>query len=89
MDDDINVTINSLCLYTANLIASVKSQLIFNEASQNKYKKSFNERYTERRELSDMFFKLYIGSAQQVNDPKNLICAHQTKDRTNAPNKKS
>ena len=29
-----------------------------------------------------------IGSAQQVNSPKYLICAHQTKDRTNAPDKK-
>ena len=27
-------------------------------------------------------------SAQQVNSPKFLNCAHQTKDRTRAPNKK-
>ena len=29
-----------------------------------------------------------IGSAQQVNSPKYLICAHQTKDRTSALDKK-
>ena len=29
-----------------------------------------------------------IGSAQQVNSPKYLICAPQTKNKTNAPNKK-
>ena len=28
-----------------------------------------------------------IGSAQQVNAPKNLICAHQTKHRIDSPNK--
>ena len=30
-----------------------------------------------------------IGPAQQDNSPKYLICAHQTKVRTNAPNKKT
>ena len=28
-----------------------------------------------------------IGSAQQVNSPKYLLCAHQTRDRTSAPDK--
>ena len=75
-------------MFIPNLIPSVESQLIFNEATQNIYKITFNEWYTERRVKSDMIFQLHIGSAQQVNSPKNLICAHQTKDRTNAPNKK-
>ena len=88
MDDDINVTNNSLYLYIPNLIPSVETQLIFNEAAQNNYKISFDEWYTERRVISDMIFQLDIGSAQQVNSPKYLICAHQTKNRTNASNKK-
>ena len=88
MDDDINVTINSLYLFIPNLIQSVETQLMFNETTQNNYKISFDEWYTERRVISDMIFQLDIGSAQQVNSPKYLICAHQTKDRTNAPNKK-
>ena len=29
-----------------------------------------------------------IGSAQQFNRPKYLICSHQTNDRTSAPDKK-
>ena len=29
-----------------------------------------------------------IGSAQQVKGPEFLFCAHQTKDRTNAPDEK-
>ena len=33
--DDINVTINSLYLYLPNLIPSVETQLMFNEATQN------------------------------------------------------
>ena len=88
MDDDINVTINSLYLQRPNLTPSVENQLMFNEATHNIYKISFDEWYTERRVISDTFFQLHIGSAQQVNSPEYLICAHQTKDRTNAPNKK-
>ena len=43
MDDDINVTINSLYLYILNLIPSVETQLMFNEATQNNCKISFDE----------------------------------------------
>ena len=88
MDDDINVTINSFYLYIPNLIPSIETQLMFNEATENNYKISFDEWDTERRVISDTNFQLDIGLAQQVNSPKYLICAHQTKDRTNAPNKK-
>ena len=88
MDDDINVTINSLYLYIPNLIPSVETQLMFNQATQKNYKMSFDEWYTERRTKSDTIFQLDIGSAQQVCIPKFLNCAHQTKDRSNAPNKK-
>ena len=42
----------------------------------------------ERRVISRLIFQLDIGSAQQVNSAKYLICAHQTKNRTNAPNRK-
>ena len=35
MADDINVTINNLCLFKPNLIPSVKTHLMFNEATQN------------------------------------------------------
>ena len=35
MADDINVTINRLYLYIPNLIPSVETQLLFNEATQN------------------------------------------------------
>ena len=87
MDDDINVTIKYLYLFVPNLIPSVETQFMFNEATQNNYKIYFDEGYTERRKISDMIIQHDIGSAQQVNSPKCLICAHQTKDRTNAPKK--
>ena len=70
------------------MIPSVETQLMYNEATQNIYKISFDERYRESRVTSVIIFQPDIGSAQQVNSPKYLICAHQTKDRTNAPNKK-
>ena len=38
MTDDINVTINNLYLYVRNLIPSVETQVMFNEATQNNYK---------------------------------------------------
>ena len=88
MADDINVTINSLYLYIRNLIPSVETQLTFNEGTQSNYKISFDEWYTERRIISDLLVQHDIGSAQNVIQPKYLICAHQTNLRTTTPDKK-
>ena len=81
MTDDINVTINNLYLYVPNLIPSVETQVMFNEATQNNYKISYDEWFTERRKISDTITQLDIGSSQKVQSPKYLIGAHQTKDR--------
>ena len=85
MTDDINVTINNLYLYALNLIPSVETQVIFNEAAQNNYKISYDEWFTERRIISDTINQLDFGSSQNVQSPKYLIGAHQTKDRTDGP----
>ena len=87
MADDINVTINNLYLFIPNLLPPVETQLMFNEATQNNYKISYDDYYTERRLLSDMIVQVDIGSAQQVTSPKYLIYAHQTQNRKNVPNK--
>ena len=87
-EDEINVTINSLYLYIPNLIPSVETQLMFNEATQNNYKISFAEWYTERRIISDLLIQHDIGSAQNVIQPEYLICAHQTNLRTATSDKK-
>ena len=87
MADDINVTIINLYLFVPNLIPSVETQLTFNEAAQNFYKISLDEYYKERRVIKDMIVQHDIGSAQQVNAPKKLICAHQTKQRIDSANK--
>ena len=89
LTDDINVTINSLYLYIPKLIPSVETQLLFNEATQNSYKKPFDKWYTERRIISDLLVQHDIGSAQNVIQPKNMICAHQTNLRTTTPDKKN
>ena len=65
------MTINSLYLYVPNLIPNVQTQVLFNEATQNIYKISFDEYYTERRVISDMITQMDIGSSEQVNSPKN------------------
>ena len=49
---------------------------------------SYGEFCTERRIISDMIVQVDIRSAQQVNSPKYLYCAHQTQNRTNVPDKK-
>ena len=87
MADDINVTINKLYLYIPNLIPSVETQVMFNEATQNNYKISFDEWYTERRIISDTITQLDIGTSQHVNSPKYLIGAHQTRIRADTANK--
>ena len=87
MADDLNVTINNLCLYVPNLIPSVDTQVLFNEATQNNYKISFDEWYTERRVLLDTITQLDNGTSQHVNSPKNLIGAHQTHTRADTANK--
>ena len=70
MTDDIIVNINNLFLYVPNLIPSVETQVMFNEATQNNYKISYGEWYTERRVISDMITQLDIGSPQKVSSPK-------------------
>ena len=87
MADGINVTTINLYLLVPNLIPSAETQLMINEASQNNYEISYTECYTERRLISDMIVQVDIGSARQVSSPKYMICAHQTRDRIDAPNK--
>ena len=89
MADDINVTINNLYLYVPNLIPSVETQVMFNEATQNNYKISFDEWYTERRIISDTVTQMDIGTSQHVNSPKYIIGAHQTRIRADTANKNS
>ena len=81
MTDDMNVTINNFYLHVPNLIPSVETQVMFNEATQNIYKISYDEWFTARRIISDTITQLDIGSSQNVQSPKHLIGAHQTKDR--------
>ena len=87
MADDINVTINNLYLYIPNLLPSVGTQLMFNEVTQHNYTISFDEWLTEKRLISDLLNQHDIGSAQKVNSPKYMICAHQTSLRTTTDKK--
>ena len=81
----INVTINNLYLYVPNLIPSVQTQVKFNEATQNNYKISYDEWFTERRIISDTITQLDIGSFPNVKSPKYLIGVYQTRDRIDTP----
>ena len=83
------VTINSLYLFVPCLIPTTETQLMFNESIQNNYQIFFDEWYTERRIVADQIFQVDIGSAQSVNSPKYMICAHQTEARSGLPNKRN
>ena len=83
----INVRINSLYLYVAIIIPSTETQLVYNESIQNIYRIFFDEWYTERRSVTDQIYQVDIGSAQSINSPKYLLCAHQTAVRSDTPNK--
>ena len=87
MADDIDVTINIWYLYVPNIIPNVETQVMFNEATQNIYKISYDEYYTERRVISDMITLADIGSSQHVNSPKLLVGAHQTRARSDTTDK--
>ena len=87
MADDINVTVKNLYLYVPNLIPSVETQVMFNEATQNNYKITFDQWYTERLVISDTITQTDIGTSQHVNSPKYLIVAHQTRTRADTANK--
>ena len=43
MADDIKVTISNLYLLTPNLVQTVETQILFNEATQNTYEISYDE----------------------------------------------
>ena len=81
MTDNIDVTINNLYLCVPNLKPSVETQVMFNEATQNNYKISYDEWFTKRRIISDTITHFDIGSSQNIQSPKHLIGAHQTKNR--------
>ena len=81
------MTVINLYLYVPNLIPSFETQVTFNEATQNNYKITFDEWYTERRVISDTITQMDIGTSQHVNSPKYLSGAHQTRTRADTANK--
>ena len=85
--DKVNVTISSLYLFVPTFTPSTETQLMFNESIQNNHRIFSDDWFTERRVVSDTITQIDIGSAQQVNSPKNLIACHQSAARLNAPNK--
>ena len=76
MTHDINVTLKNLYLFVPNLIHSVGTQVMFNEATQNNHKISYNEYFTERQVRSDLLVQHDIGSPQQVNSSLHFLGAH-------------
>ena len=85
MADDKKVTDNNLYLYLPNLIPFVEIQLMFTEATENNYKISYDQWYTERRVTKDMIDQHDIGLVQKASSTKYLNRAHQTEKRNETP----
>ena len=81
------MTINNLYLYVSNLIPSIETQVMFNEATQKTYRIAYDQYFTERRVISDQITQLDIGSSQDVQSLKYLIGAHQTRIGADTVNK--
>ena len=85
LGDDINETINSLYLFVPVIIPITETQVTFNESIKNKYTITYDSWYTERKLSTDgNELRVDIGSAQNVDSPKNLIGAFQTLDTVGA-----
>ena len=69
------------------MIPNAETQVVFNAATQNNYKITFDEWYSERHFISDTLTQMDIGSSQKVQIPKYLIRAHQTRFRADTANK--
>ena len=70
---DINVTINSLCLYVPISTPSSQTQAMFDEAILNNYTITFDSWYTEQK-VSNDGRKLHVGiaSAQHISQIFNI-----------------
>ena len=79
--DDIIVTNNNLYVFVPNLIQSVETQLMFNEANQNIYKISSDEYYTERRVIKDMIVEHDIGQRNKSTLPNILFALIKLKKK--------
>ena len=63
---------------------------MFNESIQNIYTISFYSCWTDRKVVNyGLDLQVDVGSAQNINSPKNLVAAHQRLARIGVSNKQS
>ena len=61
---------------------------MFNDSDKNSFTLSFDSWSTDRKSVDTLLqYQIDIGSAQKIISSKNLIVAHQTAVRVQAPNK--
>ena len=69
-------------------IPDAQTQIMFNDSNKNSFTLSFDSWSTDRKTVdTQLEYQIDIGSAQNINSPKNLIKAHQTGARIGVPNK--
>ena len=82
LDNEVNVTINSINLYIPQIIPSPETQVYFNEAFSKTFTLSYESWTTDRKPVDKAReFQIDISSASNINSPLYLIAAHQKTQR--------
>ena len=88
--NDINVTINSLCLYVPSVIPSPQQQVLLIESIKSNFTLSFDSWTTGRKIVNTALDQqVDISGASFFNSPKIVLTARQTAERSTAANKLS
>ena len=86
-DNDVNVTINSINLFTPQIIPSPETQVYFDEAISKTFTLSYESWTTDRKPVDiAREFQIDISSASNINNPLYLIAAHQKTQRPDPAN---
>ena len=88
LGDDIKVKFDQLFLYVALFIPDAQTQLMFDDSIKNSFSLSFHSWTSDRKAVdTQLEHQVDIGSAQNINSPKDLIVAQQTAAEIGVSNK--
>jgi len=82
------VNFDNLFLFLPIFSPDVQTQIMFNDSIKNSFTLSFDSWSTDRKTINTQLeYQVGIGSAQNINSPKNFKVAHQMEARVGVPNK--
>ena len=85
LDNEVNVTINSISLFIPQIIPSPETLVIFNEAVSKIFSLSYESWTTDRKAVdTSREFQVDVSTASNINSPLYLIAAHQKTQKLDA-----